>query len=171
METIDSDTLTFLRTCLQSSWHAPALAEFASLPSSRSRVHFVAAHAFPSAKHMRQCYRIRRGVLLPASYIYRWYMGLRSVALTAWIYLRQRLQPSRNHPLSTASRRGLWPQQQHTRLRTSLHSRIPDSVRALWVVKLLLPDQRCLCIPDGVTWVPAPPVVVNASQAVPLAGA
>ena len=60
------------RTRMQRLW-----ADFVSLPNWRHRLRFASAYLFPSRAYMRELYGVRRSVLVPLYYPYRWLRGLR----------------------------------------------------------------------------------------------
>lgn len=50
-----------------------------SAPAWDFRIHYALAKLFPAPAYMRQRYKIGHPVMLPLYYIYRWYLGIRSV--------------------------------------------------------------------------------------------
>jgi len=54
-------------------------ADLAGIPNWGGRLRYAWRHMFPSASYMRQRYEVRRNVLLPLYYFYRWYVGAREM--------------------------------------------------------------------------------------------
>lgn len=71
--------------------HRSYFVTLVGLKSWSSRFQFVAHAGFPSFAYMRERYKVRRPILTPLFYLYRGFVGLRSLVLTSGIYLRQRI--------------------------------------------------------------------------------
>lgn len=54
-------------------------ADLAGIPGWDGRLRYAWRHMFPSALYMRQRYAVRRDILLPFYYLYRWYVGAREI--------------------------------------------------------------------------------------------
>ena len=79
--------------------HRGFFVTMAGLPSWPSRVRFALHAGVPSWAYMQKRYKVRRPVLTPLFYVYRGLVGVRSLAVTVWLYLRQRwARPQRHTP-------------------------------------------------------------------------